>query len=122
MIKILTCPADVIEDALKKVYQGEISIAMLSNMAENYKAYALAREMIIWAVQSATTQGFNEDSIARAFPLLMSKAFILDFVLGVKNMMKNRTANSASDCPGWIKAKVVEHLRFKEQVLTTTCI
>ena len=122
MIKILTCPADVIEDALKKVYQGEISIAMLSNMAENYKAYALAREMIIWAVQSATTQGFNEDSIARAYPLLMSKAFILDFVLGVKNMMKNRTANSASDCPGWIKAKVVEHLRFKEQVLTTTCI
>ena len=47
MIKIWPCPPDVIEDALKKVYQGEISIAVLSNTAENYKAYALAREEAI---------------------------------------------------------------------------
>jgi hypothetical protein len=91
-------------------------------MAENYKAYALAREMIIWAVQSATTQSFSEEAIARAYPHLLTKGFILDFVLGVKNMMKNRSGSGASDCPPWIKSKVIEHLRFKEQVLTEMCI
>ena len=36
MIKILTCPPDVIKDALKRVYNGTLSITMLHNEAENY--------------------------------------------------------------------------------------
>ena len=84
MIKILTCPPDVIEDTLRKVYYGTLSIAMLSNTAENYKAYALAKDMIIWAVEQATCQSSNEANIAKAYPKLMRKEFILDFVLAVK--------------------------------------
>ena len=41
---------------------------MLANEAENYKAYTLTKEMIIWAVQVETTQDFDEKTISRAYP------------------------------------------------------
>ena len=116
MIKILTCPPDVITDALKSVYNGTLSIAMLTNEAENYKAYAMVKEMIVWAVQMESTQAATDKTVATAYPYLMTRGFIISFTLPVKAMMKQKKDTDASDCPPWIKSKVVDHLHFKHQV------
>ena len=75
---------------------------MLANEAENYKAYALTKEMIIWAVQVESTQDCDEKTVARGYPLLMSRGFIVEFVLGVKSLMKSTKGLTALDCPPWI--------------------
>ena len=115
-VKILSCPPDVIESTLKDVFNGKISVAMLANAADNYKAFALAKEMIIWAVEVANTQHYDEAAIGRAYPFLMTRAFILDFVTPVKAMIKANKNVASEDCPSWIKSKVFDFLRLKEQV------
>ena len=98
-VKILSCPPDVIESTLKDVFNGKISVAMLANAADNYKAFALAKEMIIWAVEVANTQHYDEAAIGRAYPFLMTRAFILDFVTPVKAMIKANKNVASEDCP-----------------------
>ena len=119
MIKILTCPSDVVEKTLASVYNGTLSISMLNNEAENYKAYAMTKEMITWAVAMESSQACNERVVAKAYPTLMSRGFILEFVPGIKSLMKSAKNLEAQDCPPWIKVKVVEHLRYKQQVCAT---
>jgi hypothetical protein len=116
MIKILSCPEDVVINALKSVYNGTLSIAMLSNEADNYKAFAMVKQMIVWAVQMESTQAANEKTVATAYPYLMTRGFIISFTLPVKAMMKKNKDTEASDCPQWIKSKVVDHLNYKHQV------
>ena len=101
---------------MKDVFNGKISVAMLANAADNYKAFALAKEMIIWAVEVANTQHYDEAAIGRAYPFLMTRAFILDFVTPVKAMIKANKNVASEDCPSWIKSKVYDFLRLKEQV------
>ena len=119
MIKILTCPADVVEKTLARVYNGTLGISMLANEADNYKAYAMTKEMIIWAVGMESTQACDERIVAKAYPTLMSRGFVVEFVPGIKSLLKSTKGVEASDCPPWIKTKVVEHLRYKQQVCAT---
>ena len=46
----------------------------------------------------------------------MTRAFILDFVTPVKAMIKANKNVASEDCPSWIKSKVFDFLRLKEQV------
>ena len=121
LVKLLTCPEDVIEEALKRVYNGVLSVAMLSNEADNYKAYAMTKQMIIWAVQVEGLQDCDELTVRRAYPQLMTRGFILSFVMGIKTLMKKSKGLSDTDCPPWIKSKVNEILKYKQQV-ANVCI
>jgi hypothetical protein len=53
-IQIMACSPAIIQQHLELVYNGKLSISGLKNAAENYRAYALAKEMIIWTVQKAS--------------------------------------------------------------------
>ena len=109
-IKIMTCPNDVIESTLKEVYNGTIGISQLNTAAENYKAYALAKDMIVWVVQKETCENCSEKTVRGSFPYLMKRGFILDFVPGVKALMKKNSGLVATDVPVWLKSKVTTYL------------
>ena len=72
--------------------------------------------MIIWIVQKETSQGCNEKTVATAYPYLMSRGFIVEFVLEVKSVVKKNTGITAVDAPLWLKSKVLAHLNEKKQV------
>ena len=46
----------------------------------------------------------------------MSRGFILEFVPGVKSVVKKNTGITAVDAPVWLKSKVLAHLVEKKQV------
>ncbi len=61
-----------------------MSISGLKNAAENYKAYALAKDMIVWTVQKSALQGATEEAVGQAYPVLLSRGFIVNHVPGLK--------------------------------------
>ena len=115
-IKILTCPNDIIEHTLREVYNGILPISQLNNAAENYKAYALTKEMIIWVVQKESLQDCDAKAVGKAYPYLLSRGFILEFVTGIKSLQKKNTGMTATDVPTWLKSKVNAHLNEKKLV------
>ena len=68
-IQIMTCPPDIIKYHLEQVYNGKLSITGLRIAAENYKAFALAKEMIIWTVERAVMQGATEELVGKTYPV-----------------------------------------------------
>jgi hypothetical protein len=110
-IQIMTCPPDIICRHLELVYNGRMSISGLKNAADNYKAYAMAKEMIVWTVQKSTLQGASEAVIEKSFPVLLSRGFIVNHVPGLKLLLSKNKKLTKTECPAWLKEKVLAHLR-----------
>jgi hypothetical protein len=116
-IQIMTCPPDIIKYHLEQVYNGKLSITGLRIAAENYKAFALAKEMIIWTVERTLSQGMTEELVAKTFPFLMSHGFVVNHVQGIKMLLGKNKKMTKTDCPPWLKEKVCAHLREKTLVI-----
>jgi hypothetical protein len=110
-IQIMTCPPDIICRHLELVYNGRMSISGLKNAADNYKAYAMAKEMIVWTVQKSTLQGASEAVIEKSFPVLLSRGFIVNHVPGLKLLLAKNKKLTKTECPPWLRDKVLAHLR-----------
>ena len=67
--------------------------------------------------QAKSIKNNNERTVRTAFPHLMSRGFILDFVPGVKFVVKKNTGMGPTDAPLWLKVKVVAHLNENKLVL-----
>jgi hypothetical protein len=115
-IQIMTCPAPIILQHLKQVYEGTLAISGLNNAAANYKAYSLAKEMIVWTVEMSTKQGTNEKTIKKTWPHLMSHEFVVNCVPAIKDLQKKQKKATKTDCPSWLQAKVVAQLRQQKPV------
>jgi hypothetical protein len=85
----------------------------LNNSADNYRAFALTKEMIVWAVEQNTMTNATEEGVALAWPQLMTDAFIRDQVSGIKALSKANKKIGPADCPMWLREKIVTHIQLK---------
>jgi hypothetical protein len=112
-IKLLCCPDEIVIFYLKQVYEGKLSVPSLNNSADNYRAFALTKEMIVWAVEQNTMTNATEEGVALAWPQLMTDAFIRDQVSGIKALSKANKKIGPADCPMWLREKIVTHIQLK---------
>ena len=112
-IKLLCCPDEIVVFYLKQVYEGKLSIPSLNNSAENYRAFALTKLMVCWAVEQNTLTSASEESVEKAWPQLMTDVFIRDQVTGIKALSKTNKKIGPADCPLWLREKVVCHIQSK---------
>jgi hypothetical protein len=114
--QMMTCPADCIFIHLQQVYNGTLAISGLNISAANYKAYQLAKQMIMWTVEHNSQQGATEEIIEDTWPFLLSRSFIVTFVAPIKELMKKQKKVGKGDCPSYIKDKVLAHIRAMKSV------
>jgi hypothetical protein len=118
-IQIMTCPPEIIRQFLEKVYNGKMSITGLRVAAENYKAYALTKDMIVWTVEKAAIHGATEEVVEKAYPFLLSRTFICQHVPGVKLLLSKNKKLTKTEVPTLLKERVLAHLR--ESKLVRVC-